>query len=65
MGGKETIKELLKINHEAKVIVSSGFSEDPIMANHEIYGFRDVLVKPYTHKELCEVRHRVIMRESN
>src|SRR3972149_4833894 len=33
MGGKEAIKELLGIDPEAKVIVSSGFSNDPIMAN--------------------------------
>ncbi|MBI5192341.1 MAG: response regulator [Nitrospirae bacterium] len=60
MGGKEAIRELLKIDSRAKVIVSSGYSKDPIMTNYEEYGFSDVLVKPYIHTKLCEVVHRVI-----
>ena len=51
MGSEEAIKELLKIDPEAMVMVSSGYSKDPIMANYEKYGFRGVLVKPYTIKK--------------
>jgi DNA-binding NarL/FixJ family response regulator len=46
IGGKETINLLLKIDHSAKVIVSSGYSTDPIMANYGHYGFSAVLIKP-------------------
>ena len=52
MGGKETIVELLAIDPEARVIVSSGYSNDPIMAHPKEYGFRDVLMKPFTIQEL-------------
>lgn len=60
MSGIEATKELLKIDSGAKVIVSSGYSKDPIMTSYEEYGFRDVLVKPYIHTKLCEVIHRVM-----
>lgn len=60
MGGEDAIKELLRIDPRARVIVSSGYSKDPIMANYKDYGFRGGLVKPYTIDGLSEVVHRVI-----
>lgn len=52
MGGREAIMRLLEIDPAAKVIVSSGYSDDPVMANHEQYGFRGAAPKPYTIREL-------------
>jgi len=52
MGGKEAIKEILALDPKARVIVSSGYSNDPIMANPHEYGFLDVLQKPFTMKDL-------------
>ncbi len=51
MGGKEAIVELLKIDPNAKVIVSSGYSNDPVMGDHRKYGFRHVMPKPYKIKD--------------
>jgi len=48
MGGREAIRELLAIDPEAKAVVSSGYCQDPVMANFRDYGFRDVLAKPYS-----------------
>ena len=39
MGGKEAIEKLRSLDPEVKAIVSSGYSNDPIMADHEKYGF--------------------------
>ena len=61
MGGKETMKELLLIDSHVKVIVSSGYSSDPIMSDFKQYGFRDVIAKPYRLEELEEVIERVIV----
>ncbi|WP_136810475.1 response regulator [Desulfosediminicola flagellatus] len=47
MGGKEAVGEILKIDPEAKVLVSSGYSTDPIMANFSDYGFSGVINKPF------------------
>ncbi len=60
MGGKETIRELRKLDPEAKTIVSSGYSTDPIMANFKDYGFDAMLPKPYEVAELAETLHKVI-----
>jgi PAS domain S-box-containing protein len=55
MGGKEAMKILLERFPNANGIVSSGYSNDPIMANFSIYGFKNVLPKPYSLKQLEEV----------
>lgn len=60
MGGKEAVQEILKIDSEAKVIVSSGYSNDPIMANFGDYGYCSAIVKPYRVQELSMVISQVI-----
>lgn len=60
MGGKETVQEILKINPAAKVIVSSGYSNDPILANCREYGFSAAIVKPFQIKEITGVISKVL-----
>ncbi len=61
MGGKETIKKLLEIDPGVKAIVTSGYSNDPVMANFREYGFIDVLVKPFNNpKELILVLRNIL-----
>jgi PAS domain S-box-containing protein len=52
MGGKDAIQEILKIDPEAKVIVSSGYSNDPIMADYQQYGFKAAIAKPFLLSDL-------------
>ena len=60
MGGKETVIKLREIDPRVKAIVSSGYSDDPIMASFRDYGFSGVVSKPYTLKALSETVHSVI-----
>jgi len=60
MGGQDATIEILKLNPEAKVIVSSGYATDPVVANFQKYGFVDRVVKPYRFKELQRVIERVL-----
>ncbi|BCL62355.1 hypothetical protein DGMP_30480 [Desulfomarina profundi] len=62
MGGKDAVKEILAVNPEAKVLVSSGYSNDPIMANYEEYGFCGAIVKPYQMKELKVTIQEALLR---
>ncbi len=61
MGGKETIRQLLNIDPQVTAIVSSGYSNDPIMSDFEKYGFRGVATKPYRIEKLSWVLHDVLM----
>ncbi len=60
MGGKETIQALKKIDPGAITIVSSGYANDPILANFQEYGFDGMVPKPYKVEELAETLHQVI-----
>ena len=54
MGGKEAVKKVLEIDPQAAVIVSSGYATDPIMSEFKKYGFKAVIAKPYSVKQLQE-----------
>ncbi len=54
MGGKEAVRLLKEINPNARVIVSSGYSNDPVMTDYRAYGFCMALSKPYNVTQLNE-----------
>lgn len=60
MGGREAVQEIHKIDPEAKVVVSSGYSNDPVMANHRDYGFLAAISKPFQLHELKTVVRRIL-----
>lgn len=62
MGGKEAVMELLEIDPEVRAVISSGYAEDPVMANYAEYGFKDVVEKPFKLKHLLDVAHRVLKK---
>jgi len=60
MGGKETAGAIFDINSEARIIVSSGFSNDPVMVDFDEYGFCAAIAKPFDMDELAEVIDAVL-----
>jgi signal transduction histidine kinase len=60
MGGKDTIKQLKKIDPGVKAVVSSGYCNDPVMSDYRGHGFSAVLPKPYKISLLSEILHELI-----
>ncbi|TCL76885.1 PAS domain S-box-containing protein [Hydrogenispora ethanolica] len=59
MGAQETLPLLKNCDPAAKVIVSSGYANDPLLAEYRTHGFDGVVSKPYKVDELHKVLKRV------
>lgn len=55
MGGEETFKRLHELDPTVKVVVSSGYLNDPVVRNPKTFGFFGSIVKPYRIDELSRV----------
>ena len=62
MGGQETATKLLDIDPEVKIVVSSGYSNDPVMSDYLAHGFVGVIAKPFRIADLSEVLGAVVNR---
>jgi PAS domain S-box-containing protein len=65
MGGEQTVRELIKIDPRVIAIVSSGYSDDAVLARFAEYGFAGTVPKPYTLKELLTAVKRVMENKKN
>ncbi len=61
MGGKDAIGKVLEFDPQARVIVASGYSNDPVMAEFRSHGFKGVMAKPFTLNSFSKVLSRVMM----
>jgi len=64
MGGKEAIQELKKLDPDIKALVSSGYSNDPIMSNFSDFGFEGVVTKPYRIQDMSNALRSVFSRNT-
>ncbi|OAI57234.1 hypothetical protein AYO49_02540 [Verrucomicrobiaceae bacterium SCGC AG-212-N21] len=55
MGGLRTMEKLRQMDPHVLAMVSSGYSDDPVMAQPAAYGFAAVLPKPYEPVELIRL----------
>lgn len=55
MDGRETAAEIKKINAEIPLFVTSGYSENPVMANPEKFGFAGSLEKPFQGQDIKQL----------
>ena len=52
LGGLETLSLLRKLDLQVKVVVASGYSDDPVMSNFRKFGFSGILPKPFNLSDL-------------
>jgi two-component system cell cycle sensor histidine kinase/response regulator CckA len=64
MGGKDAMDRLREIYPDVTGIVSSGYSNDPVMANYRDFGFKAVVTKPYRATELGQVVGTLLTQRS-
>ncbi len=53
MGGKETMRHLREIDPDVRAIVSSGYSNDAVIADFRAHGFVAMVAKPYRMEDLA------------
>jgi signal transduction histidine kinase/ActR/RegA family two-component response regulator len=59
MGGRQALARIRERDPGVKAVVASGYSNDPVMADHRRYGFRGVAVKPYRVEALASALKRL------
>ncbi len=60
MGGKEAAKRILEIDPNAVMLVASGYSNDPVIADFQQFGFKGAVVKPFSATTLVSEVRRLI-----
>ncbi len=63
-GGKEAAQKLRRVDPGAVIVVSSGYSDEGILADPHAHGFDACLPKPYDEQELAHVLRRVFSRHA-
>jgi hypothetical protein len=54
------MRRLLAIDPKVSAVVSSGYADDPALANPAAYGFKGIVSKPYTLDGLRKELGRVL-----
>lgn len=60
MGGREAAQRILAIDPKACLIVSSGYSDDPVMSDCGAYGFKGAIAKPYNMTEFEQLLSSIL-----
>jgi PAS domain S-box-containing protein len=60
MGGKECFQELVNINPQVKVILSSGFLSDGTTEEARVFGVKGLVEKPYNMRQLLQLVREVL-----
>ncbi|HSM92448.1 MAG TPA: ATP-binding protein [Anaeromyxobacteraceae bacterium] len=60
MGGVEAMRQIRAFDPEVLGVATSGYSNDPVMAACEEYGFAGTVAKPYTVSDLTEAVARAM-----
>ena len=65
MGGRECLEALKRLDPNVRAVVSSGYSNDPVMADFRRYGFDGVVAKPYRLQQLTGALQEILAARNN
>lgn len=60
MGGTEALGHLRQLDPQVRAVVSSGYANDPIMANFSEYGFCGVAPKPFSLQDMSKLLQMIL-----
>jgi len=60
MGGEEASQKILALDPGACLAISSGYSDDPVMADYKRHGLKGIIPKPYRMAEFKETVQKLI-----
>lgn len=63
MGGKEAFEKLHALDPLAKIVISSGFTNDPLLTDYASFGLAGVLVKPYRIPDIKGLLEKMIPKK--
>lgn len=63
MGGTQTVERLRELDPGVRAIASTGYSHDPVMADHRAYGFCAAVPKPYRMDALASILEALLAEE--
>ena len=62
MGGEDAVRRLREIDPSVRAVVSSGYSNNPVMSDYRRFGFDGVVAKPYRIEQLQTVIDQVLQQ---
>jgi DNA-binding NtrC family response regulator len=65
MGGMKAASLIHEMDPDALLIVTSGYSNDPVVANFDRYGFSGVILKPFSASTLAGEVNRLIREKGS
>ena len=63
IGGKEVLREILSVDPDVRAIISSGYTDDPVLSDYVSFGFRGAITKPYNINQLREILKEVMSKK--
>jgi CheY-like chemotaxis protein len=64
MGGVDAAARIRELDTSVKLIVSSGYSDSPVLSDFRKHGFDDMIAKPWAPAQLADVFDRVLANRS-
>ena len=65
LGGKEAAERILSFYPGACLVVSSGYSNDPIISKYQEYGFKGAITKPYNINNFRGVLESLLLKAND